>query len=197
MKILEREQEALVVAATGNAAKLVQGSTIHTGLDVAIKRQRKRGASRRVRSLWTNKTALIIDEISMVSLKLLTCIDEQCKIVKNLDSNSTAVFGGLPVVIVLGDFHQFPPVKARALWQQPRNHDEERGQELRHMFKDVVVLDEQMRQQRDPEYNRLLKQIRDATITQADVDLLNTRVVTQLESRLDQIITCVVRTNRL
>ena len=87
-----------------------------------------------MRSLWTNKTALIIEEISMVSLKLLTCIDEQCKIVKNLDSNSTAVFGGLPVVIVLGDFHQFPPVKARALWQQPRNHDEERGQELWHQY---------------------------------------------------------------
>jgi chromosome condensin MukBEF complex kleisin-like MukF subunit len=65
------------------------------------------------------------------------------------------------------------------------------------MFKDVVVLDEQMRQQRDPEYHCLLKRIRDATITQADVGLLNTRVVTQLESRLDQIITCVVRTNRL
>ena len=107
MKILEREQEALIIAPTGNAAKLVQGSTIHTGLDVAIQRQRKRGASRRVRS---NKTTLIIDEISMVGLKLLTCIDEQCKIVKNLDSKSTAVFGGLPAVIVLGDFHQFPPV---------------------------------------------------------------------------------------
>jgi hypothetical protein len=68
---------------------------------------------------------------------------EQYKIV-NLNSNSTAVFGGLPVVIVLGDFHLFPPVKAKALWQQPRNRDEERGQELWH---DV---DEQMRQRQDP-----------------------------------------------
>jgi hypothetical protein len=117
--------------------------------------------------------------------------------VKNLNSNSTAVFGGLPVVIVLGDFHQFPPVKAGALWQQPRNHDEEWGQELWHMFKDVVLLDEQMRQQQDPDYHQLLKRIRNATVTQADVDLLNTRVVTKLESRPDQFSACVVRTNRL
>src|SRR6516165_7656517 len=65
------------------------------------------------------------------------------------------------------------------------------------MFKDVVVLDEQMRQQQDTAYHRLLKRARNATITQADVDLLNTRVVTQLESRPDRINTCIVRTNKL
>jgi ATP-dependent exoDNAse (exonuclease V) alpha subunit len=108
MKLLERDQEVLVIAPTGNAAKHVQGSTIHTGLDVAVRRQRKRGASQRARSLWANKTVLIIDEISMVSSKLMDSIDKQCKIMKNLDSNSTAVFGGLPVVIVLGDFHRVP-----------------------------------------------------------------------------------------
>src|SRR6266480_6100335 len=110
MKLLEREQEVLVIAPTGNAANHVQGSTIHTGLDIAVQGQRKRGVSQRVRSLWTNKTMLIIDEISMVSSKLMDSIDKQCKVMKNLDTNSTAVFGGLPVVIVLGDFHQFSPV---------------------------------------------------------------------------------------
>ena len=40
---------------------------------------------------------LVIDEISMVSSKSMDSIDQQCKIVKNLDANSTAVFGGLPL----------------------------------------------------------------------------------------------------
>jgi hypothetical protein len=140
---------------------------------------------------------LIVDEISMVSSKLMDSIDKQCKVMKNLDSNSTAVFGGLHVVIVLGDFHQFSPIQAKALWQQQETNDEKRGQQLWHMFKDVVVLDEQMRQQQDTAYHQLLKRARDATITQADVDLLNTRVVTQLESRSDRINTCIVRTNKL
>ena len=172
MKILDREQEVLVTAPTGRAARLIQGNTIHTALDVAVRKQRKRGASQRVRSLWANKTVLVADEISMVSSKLMTAIDEQCKIVKNLDSNSTTVFGGLAVVLVLGDFHQFAPVKVKALWQKQMSDDEKRGQELWHMFNNVVVLDEQMRQQKDIDYHELLKRVRNAAVTQADVDLL-------------------------
>ncbi len=84
MKLLEREQEVLVIAPTGNAANHVQGSTIHTGLDIAVQSQRKPGVSQRVRSLWTNKTMLIIDEISMVSSKLMDSIDKQCKVMKNV-----------------------------------------------------------------------------------------------------------------
>jgi hypothetical protein len=51
MKLLERDREVLVLAPTGNSANNVQGSTIHTGLDVAVGSRRKRGPSRRVRSL--------------------------------------------------------------------------------------------------------------------------------------------------
>jgi AAA domain-containing protein len=84
MQLLGREEEMFVTAPTGNAANNVQGSTIHTGLDVAV-RGRKQGASRRVQALWRNKNMLVIDEISMVSSKLMDSIDQQCKVVKNLD----------------------------------------------------------------------------------------------------------------
>ena len=194
MQLLGREEEMFVTAPTGNAANNVQGSTIHTGLDVAV-RGRKQGASRRVQALWRNKNMLVIDEISMVSSKLMDSIDQQCKVVKNLDANSTAVFGGLPVVIALGDFHQFSPVRATALWQKQQGHNEERGQQLWHMFKNVIVLDEQMRQQQDVEFHELLKRARNGCITQADVDRLNTRVISQLESLPDLIF--IVRSNRL
>ena len=84
--------------------------------------------------------------------KLMDSVDKRCNIIKNLDSNST-VFGGLPVVIGLGDFHQFPPVQARALWQKQESNDEKRGQQLWYMFKNVVVLDNQTRQQQDIGYH--------------------------------------------
>src|SRR5467141_2882725 len=45
---------------------------------------------------------LIIDEISMVSSKLMDSIDKQCNVVKNLDDSSTAVFGG-------GQYHRKEP----------------------------------------------------------------------------------------
>ena len=54
-----------------------------------------------------------------------------------------------------------------------------------------------MRQQSDPAYHALLKRARDGTLTQTDVDLLNTRVVTSLESRPDRVNKCVVRANKL
>ena len=132
--------------------------------------RRKQKVSQRVGSLWTNKNMLVIDEISMVSSKLMDSVDKQCNAMKNLDSSSTAVFGGLPVVIALGDFHQFPPVRARALWQKQESHDEKRGQQLWYMFKNVVVLDEQMRQQQDIDYYQLLQRVRNGTVTQAGVD---------------------------
>ena len=197
MKLLGRERELLVIAPTGRAANNVQGSTIHTGLDIAVRNHLKRQPSSRVRSLWANKTMLIIDEISMVSSILLNSIDSRSKVVKSLDSNSTAVFGGLHVVIFLGDFRQFSPIQARALWQPQRNSSEERGQRLWHMFKDVVLLDEQMRQQNDVAYHEFLSRVRNATVTQEDVDMLNSKVISELEARPDRINTCIVRTNKL
>jgi PIF1-like helicase len=197
MMLLQRKNEMLVLGPTGNSASNVQGSTIHTGLDIAVPGRRKRGPSARVKALWTNKTMLVIDEISMVSSKLLHSINLQSNVIKNLDCNSTAVFGGLHVVIVLGDFHQFPPIQAKALWQKQESNDERQGQLLWHLFQNVVLLDEQMRQQSDPAYHALLKRARDGTLTQTDVDLLNTRVVTSLESRPDRVNKCVVRANKL
>src|SRR2546430_8597609 len=46
-------------------------------------------------------------------------------------------------------------------------------------------------------YHQLLGHARNGTITQMDVDLLNTRVVTELKSQPDRINTCIVRTNKL
>jgi hypothetical protein len=133
----------------------------------------------------------------MVGSKLMDSIDNQCKVLKNLDSNSTAVFGGLHVVLVLGDFHQFPPVQAKALWQKQESQEEKRGQLLWHLFKDTIVLTEQMRQQDDTEYYNLLTRARNATLTEADIDTLNSRVISRFESLPDRPNTCIVRSNKL
>jgi hypothetical protein len=65
------------------------------------------------------------------------------------------------------------------------------------MFKDVVLLDEQMRQRNDVAYHEFLSRVRDGTVTQEDVEMLNSKVVDELEARPDRINTCIVRTNRL
>ncbi|KAJ5364730.1 uncharacterized protein N7496_010443 [Penicillium cataractarum] len=66
------------------------------------------------------------------------------RIAKSLDRSSPNLFGGLPIVILIGDFFQFPPVLGPALWREPRRgiDKDENGRVLWHQFKKVIILDE-------------------------------------------------------
>jgi hypothetical protein len=125
---------------------------------------------------------MIIDEVSMLDLTSLILINNQCKIAKSLDRSSPDLFGGLPVVIFMGDFFQFPPVKGPALWREPRdgNVEDANGQMIWHQFKEVILLDEQMRQAKDPRLRDLVRRARASAMTEQDMALLNTRVITSL-----------------
>ena len=111
---------------------------------------------------------LILDEISMISLSTLQEIESQLRAVHD----SEVAFGGLKVVLFCGDFFQFPPVLGRALWQALPNTDEvssnTEGKRLWALFHRVILLNEQMRQQDDMEYCRLLRRIRSGTTTMED-----------------------------
>jgi hypothetical protein len=52
---------------------------------------------------------------------------------RSQESESSELFAGLPVVMFMGDFYQFPPVKGVRLWGKARDNNE----------------DEQMRQSED------------------------------------------------
>lgn len=82
------------MAPTGAAADNISGNTYHTALGINIAKTQKTTVSARVRKLWSRKTVVIIDEVSMTDLSMLSTINNQCKI-----------FGGLPIVILMGDFH--------------------------------------------------------------------------------------------
>ena len=65
--------------------------------------------------IWRNKIAIVVDKMSIVSLDFLTTIDLHFDKAKVLYKNSSAVLGGLPVVIFLVDFFQFSPIIGRSL----------------------------------------------------------------------------------
>ena len=58
---------------------------------------------------WFNLECLIIDEVSMMSLKLLLILDA---IARKLYNKPNIPFGGLQVIFS-GDFYQLPPVKSQ------------------------------------------------------------------------------------
>ncbi len=85
-------------------------------------------------------------------------------------------FGGIPIVLFCGDFHQFRPVQERSIllpsavtsWDLERSfgveqrHQHDRAHALWRKFATVVILDEQVRAAKDPLLQSLLTRIRRA-----------------------------------
>jgi ATP-dependent exoDNAse (exonuclease V) alpha subunit len=105
---------------------------------------------------------LIIDEISMVSDKLLNVIDKLAMHARN----NTKPFGGIKIIAV-GDFFQLPPVKGdycftSAAWE--------------HADFKICYLHEQHRQS-DKVFNDILTNIRAGFLTDEQKDIIRSRVV--------------------
>lgn len=121
----------------------------------------------------------------MVSLEALAQLDSRCNTVWDLNRQSTTVFGGLPIVILLGDFNQFTPVGGQAIWRQDisQNQDLQAGKSIWAQFHKAVTLTEQMRQADDLLFQAMLERARTATLTTADVAILNSQTVAAREAR--------------
>jgi hypothetical protein len=197
MDLIHRKDEVILMAPTGAAADVIGGSTYHTSLGISLNRYRRAGVGARVRRLWARKTIMIIDEASMIDLSALSIINTRCKIARSLDRSSTDLFGGLPVVILMGDFHQFPPVQGQPLWKLPRNETEQDGKLIWCQFKQVIILHEQMRQAEDLPYRNLLTRARTGTLTYDDMLTLNSKVLTSLAYPYLQDATVVAKLNAL
>ena len=107
--------KVLLLAPTAVAAINLDGTTIHSGLKIAVGRFGKNipQLSDKLRSsLRTNLSevqVVIIDEVSMVSNILLLYINQ--RLVKIFGCNSNIPFADLTVVFCR-DFFQLPPIQA-------------------------------------------------------------------------------------
>ena len=176
--LLNRRAELIITAPTGCAAESIGGSTVHTALKINTRRANDNVS--KIGSLWTRRLALVVDEVSIINLKLLTIMDKQLRKPRGSDFSSTALFGGLPLVVLIGDFYQFAPVSGHALWDEALGEDEIHGKTVWNNFTYVITLTEQMRQKNDSVFQALLKRARNGELNLEDVDTLNYRVATNL-----------------
>jgi ATP-dependent DNA helicase PIF1 len=77
---------------------------------------------------WEGVHFVIIDEKSMLGLKMFTKVDAR---LRQLVPGSLLEFGGLHIAII-GDFAQLPPVKDRALYCQPPTSENTEASKLAH-----------------------------------------------------------------
>ena len=167
-----------VCALTGCATILLpdvcKARTIHSWSGIKLcKGDNKRIVSnalknRAVKSGWRKVRVLIVDEVSMMSVKMLEVLDA---IARKSRSNEYLPFGGIQVVFV-GDFYQLPPVGTigdptteqfcfeSELWSKiipQKNHIE-----LKTVFR-----------QTDVKFKEILSQIRTATLTDSNIKILD------------------------
>ena len=105
-KLNELELKVSLVAPTGIAAFNVKGATIHSQFRIStdVEWCNLEEESELVGYI-ASLDVLIIDEISMVSIKLFECLNRLFQHVKT----SEDFFGGIQVICI-GDFCQLPPV---------------------------------------------------------------------------------------
>ena len=107
------DRKCVVCAMTGCASLLLNcgAKTIHSWSGMKIAKGEKNDVVNRIInnkkniSSWKNTDILIIDEVSMLSVKIFEILEEVARKIRKSD----IPFGGMQVIMV-GDFYQLPPV---------------------------------------------------------------------------------------
>ena len=164
---------ALTGCATILLPEMCKARTIHSWSGIKLcKGDNQRIVSnalknRSVKASWKKVHVLIVDEVSMMSVKILEVLDA---IARKARFMNYLPFGGIQVVFV-GDFYQLPPVGTIGdpdterfcfesdLWAQlfPKNNHIE----LKTVFR-----------QTDSQFKEILSQVRTATLTDANIKIL-------------------------
>ena len=186
MKILNYNSQSpehskvILLAPTGVAAVNIAGTTIHSALGIPVdcrgmqipKLSNKRRCSLRMQ--LQDLKAIIIDEISMVSNKLLLHIHQRLLDIFGYSNNFLKPFAGITLIVV-GDLYQLPPVMQRPVFAD--YHEELYNiNHLWRVFK-MCELTEVMRQRGDMALISMLNNVRVGNLTQNDVVLLQKRFV--------------------
>ncbi|CAK9103175.1 Regulator of nonsense transcripts 1 homolog [Durusdinium trenchii] len=114
----QAKRQVALTAATGGAALLIGGETTHAWAGLGQATGSAEELVQRVRSdaaachRWTGTTLLVIDEVSMISARLLDILDLCGRAARGTVQRP---FGGLQVLLC-GDFHQLPPVSRKEGW---------------------------------------------------------------------------------
>jgi ATP-dependent exoDNAse (exonuclease V) alpha subunit len=171
------KKDIVVLAPTGVAALNINGETIHSffGFKPNVTIQNIKKLSPNKAKIYKELDTIIIDEISMVRADLLDCVDYFLRL---NGENKNKPFGGIQMVFI-GDLYQLPPVvtsKEKELFNSRYKSqyffDADVFKELSMEFIEL----EKVYRQKDEGFIRLLNEIRNNTITEESLALLNSRV---------------------
>ena len=174
-------------APTGVAAHGIMGRTIHSLFRLPTSTDKFQPLARNtlasLQASLRGLMVLIIDEKSMMSLMLLSFLDQRLRQIFTARQNDE--FGGVDIILC-GDFFQLPPVASNALYNNLplKNTYDVSGQTLYQLFDQTIELNLIMRQQgNDPEseaFRAALEGLRNNDVKIDDWKLLTSRVKSTL-----------------
>ncbi len=193
------QKKVVVLAPTGVAALNVKGQTIHSFF--RFKPNVTPEMVKRIRfgddeeNIYKALDAIVIDEISMVRADLLDCMD---KFLQLNGPKRGKPFGGLQMIF-FGDLYQLSPVVTSAekgifqsLYETPYFYSAKVFDSLNMEFIEL----EKVYRQHDERFLNLLNSIRNNSIADEGVQLLNQRYMPDFEPSPDDFYVYLTTTNR-
>ena len=178
-----------VLAPTGNAAFNIQGLTIHNfaGLTpMSMNNQMSTVTEEKLRRILQTTVALLIDERSMIDSKLLGLLESRVAATAHECCHSNESWGGIPIVILLGDDYQLPPQEPGAFYI-PKSYISSKNNLITtkngmslfmDLSQEVIFLDEVIRQDEGQIYFRkMLQRIRKGWCTPEDEKRLRSLIL--------------------
>ena len=194
------EKNIAVLAPTGVAALNVKGQTIHSFFgfkpSITIERVKKIRYSDEANNIYKKLDAIVIDEISMVRADLLDCVD---KFLRLNGPERKRPFGGIQMVF-FGDLYQLPPVVTgtektviKELYETPYFYSASVFDAVEMEFVEL----EKVYRQHEGQFLDLLNSIRNSTVSEDDLELLNQRYIPQFEPPPNSFYIYMTTTNKL
>ena len=134
----------------------IKGITIHSACKLSIdnsgKRLNKNNISQEYHWWWKQKLVLIVNKISIIGGSTFSDIDKHMRIYQE----DERPFGGIPIVLLSGDFFQFGPIKETNLLLEASNTNWKltnliyinklekhlKEHKLLKLFKNIIILEE-------------------------------------------------------
>ena len=194
------KKRIVVLAPTGVGAVNVGGQTIHSFFhftpDITPDAVKKAYKDDNPRNIYKKIDAIVIDEVSMVRADLLDCVD---RFLKLNGPSMVEPFGGIQMILI-GDLYQLPPVvtsSERKIFSSYYSSPYFFGAHVFKNFDMEFVELEKIYRQTDDRFIDVLNSIRNNSVTQSQINLLNKRYDPDFIPSDDEFFIYLTTTNKM
>ena len=204
----QTRKNIVVLAPTGVAAVNIKGQTIHSFFgfkpDITPEGARAIRVRKAKKNIYRKLRTIVIDEVSMVRADLLDCVDA---VLRLHGPNGSLAFGGIQMIFI-GDLYQLSPVVASAEKSLfgTRAEDSPRTMYRSPYFFDAKVFEdftvelvelEKIYRQKDGDFIALLNTIRNNSVTEQHLDVLNKRYLPSFKPKDEEFYIYLTTTNAM